>query len=72
MEFDSPRAANDGNSEDFFSSYFLDGPHQYEHVVAEIRHVKRLGACIVCGDDHNEAFPGVMRAVAEELARACA
>lgn len=65
----------DGTSEDFFRGYrgptpalvFLDGSHEYAHVLNEIRHAKRLRTHIICGDDHNEAFPGVVRAVAEEL-----
>lgn len=65
----------DGSSEDFFASYsglppalvFLDGSHEYAHVASEIRHAKRLGARMICGDDYNDAFPDVKRAVGEEF-----
>lgn len=65
----------DGDSENFFSGYsgpppalvFLDGSHDYTHVRSEIRHAKRLQAAIICGDDHNSSFPGVIQAVREEL-----
>lgn len=65
----------DGTSADFFESYagvapalvFLDGSHSYEAVVEEIRHAKRLGTAIICGDDYSESFPGLQRAVHEEL-----
>lgn len=65
----------DGSSLTFFDEYsqpapamvFLDGSHEYEFVVEEIRHAKRLGAAIICGDDYNAGFPGVIRAVDEEL-----
>lgn len=65
----------DGTSGEFFEGYsgpapamvFLDGSHSYEFVVQEIRHAKRLGAVIICGDDYDPAFPGVVQAVHEEF-----
>ncbi len=71
----TPLTVYDGTSDEFFESYnglapalvFLDGAHSYEAVVQEIRHAKRLGAAIICGDDHTEAFPGLRRAVHEEF-----
>lgn len=66
----------DGTSEDFFAGYagpapalvFLDGSHRYEHVSAELRHARRLGARILCGDDYCPVpFPGLVRAIAEEV-----
>lgn len=65
----------EGTSEEFFGNYsgpapalvFLDGAHSYDAVVQEIRHAKRLGAAIICGDDYNEAFPGLRKAVHEEF-----
>lgn len=66
----------DGTSEQFFSNYsgptpalvFLDGSHLYEHVRSEIRHARRLGARMVCGDDYcPEPFPGLVKAIAEEI-----
>lgn len=71
----TPLQVYDGTSVDFFENYmgiapalvFLDGAHSYDAVVQEIRHAKRLGAAIVCGDDHTEAFPGLREAVHEEF-----
>lgn len=65
----------DGSGDDFFTNYsgpapalvFLDGAHTYEAVVSEIRHAKRLGAAVICGDDYRDIFPGVKQAVHEEL-----
>lgn len=65
----------EGDSNDFFESYdgtapalvFLDGSHDYDSVVQEIQHAKRLGAAIICGDDHSETFPGLVAAVHEEF-----
>lgn len=65
----------DGSSEEFFEGYvgphpalvFLDGSHVYESVLREIRHAKRLGASIICGDDYDDAFPGLKQAVHEEF-----
>lgn len=65
----------DGSSDEFFTGYdgpapalvFLDGSHVYESVLEEIRHAKRLGASIICGDDYDDAFPGLQQAVHEEF-----
>lgn len=67
----------DDTSESFFASYdretpalvFLDGSHDYEHVRNEIRHAKRLGARVICGDDYHEMHAGVVRAVKEEFGK---
>lgn len=65
----------DGSSSDFFEGYsgpapalvFLDGSHEYEFVVQEIEHSRRLGAAIICGDDYNDGFPGLKEAVHEHF-----
>lgn len=71
----TPLTVFDGTSSEFFESYdgpapalvFLDGSHEYEFVVEEIRHAKRLDSAIICGDDYSEAFPGLRQAVREEF-----
>lgn len=71
----TPLTVFDGSSDDFFANYsgtapalvFLDGSHEYDFVVQEIRHAKRLDAAIICGDDYSESFPGLRKAVHEEF-----
>jgi len=45
----------------------LDGAHDYESVKADIAAwwPKVAPGGVLCGDDHDEGFPGVMQAVAE-------
>jgi hypothetical protein len=46
---------------------FIDAAHDYDFVVSEIRHAKRLGAHIICGDDFSPKWPDIERAVREEF-----
>jgi hypothetical protein len=44
---------------------FLDADHGYQSTRADIRWAQSAGAAIICGHDHRDEFPGVIRAVAE-------
>ncbi len=44
---------------------FLDANHGYESTREDILWAQSVGAEIVCGHDHREKFPGVIRAVEE-------
>src|SRR5688572_18469951 len=57
----------------FFLSYrgvrpslvFLDAHHSYEETLKDIQWARRVGAAVICGHDHSEKWPGVMKAVQE-------
>lgn len=44
---------------------FLDAHHSYESTRDDIRWAQSAGAAIICGHDHRDKFPGVIRAVEE-------
>lgn len=51
-----------------FDMVFIDAGHTYEEVVADIRAWKPKARILLCGHDYSEqAWPGVVRAVDEEL-----
>ena len=58
---------------DFYKTYsgpppglvLLDANHSYESTLEDLLWAKKSGAAIICGHDHNDRFPGVMRAVIE-------
>lgn len=44
---------------------YLDGSHEYEDVVNDIKWWKPKAKKVLCGDDYDEYWPGVIKAVDE-------
>ena len=44
---------------------FLDADHRYEATLADIDWALSVGSDLICGHDHSDAKPGVVRAVAK-------
>lgn len=61
---DSLTAASEGKKYDMV---FIDGGHTYDEVVKDIRAWKNNARVILCGHDHCNAWPEVIRAVKDEL-----
>jgi hypothetical protein len=63
----------DLDKEEFYRTYagpapalvFLDAVHTYEETRRDIVWARAVGSHIICGHDHSDEFPGVVRAVAE-------
>lgn len=50
-----------------FDMIFIDADHSYESVKQDIQLWKDRATKIICGDDYNQAWKGVIRAVNEEF-----
>jgi glycosyltransferase involved in cell wall biosynthesis len=52
---------------DKFEMVFIDASHDYEDVKADLRGWKDKATRLICGHDYNQSWPGVVRAVKEEI-----
>lgn len=52
-----------------FEMIFIDGEHTYEAVKQDIRLWKKHCTKLICGHDYQNNWPGVMRAVDEEIGK---
>ncbi len=52
-----------------FDMVFIDGGHTYEEVLNDIRLWEPLARKILCGHDYSAAWPGVCRAVNEDIGK---
>ena len=50
-----------------FDMVFLDAGHDYTDILADIRAWRPKARLLLCGHDYREEYPGVIRAVDEEL-----